>query len=52
MDVVVVDTAHGHTRGVIDTVRRIKQQHDVPVVAGNVATAEGAAPWSTRARMA
>ena len=39
-DVIVVDTAHGHTRNVIETVKAIKQRHAVPVVAGNVATAE------------
>ncbi|MCI0586926.1 MAG: IMP dehydrogenase [Planctomycetes bacterium] len=39
-DVLVVDTAHGHSEGVISTVRRIKKAHDVDVVAGNVATAE------------
>jgi IMP dehydrogenase len=39
-DVVVVDTAHGHTRNVIETVRAIKRDFAVPVVAGNVATAE------------
>jgi IMP dehydrogenase len=38
-DVVVVDTAHGHTRNVIETVRAIKRAYEVPVVAGNVATA-------------
>jgi IMP dehydrogenase len=42
VDALVVDTAHGHTRGVIETVRRIKARYSVPVVAGNVATAEGA----------
>lgn len=42
VDVVVVDTAHGHSRNVIETVRRIKQAHDIEVIAGNVATAEGA----------
>ena len=41
-DVIVVDTAHGHSTNVIETVRAIKQAHRVPVVAGNVATAEGA----------
>ena len=42
VDVVVVDTAHGHSRGVLDTVRRIKKNHpDAQVMAGNVATAEG-----------
>jgi IMP dehydrogenase len=43
VDVIFVDTAHGHTRGVLDAVRRIKRQHDVAVVAGNIASAEGAA---------
>ncbi|MEJ8566610.1 IMP dehydrogenase [Elongatibacter sediminis] len=43
VDVVVVDTAHGHTRGVIERVRWVKQQFpDVQVVGGNVTTAEGA----------
>jgi len=37
----VVDTAHGHSRNVLDTVRSVKQNHDIDVVAGNVATAEG-----------
>ncbi|AAV95311.1 IMP dehydrogenase [Ruegeria pomeroyi] len=41
VDIVVVDTAHGHSAGVIDAVRRIKQQSNmVQVIAGNVATAE------------
>jgi len=40
-DVVVVDTAHGHSENVLETVAKIKQGSDVPVVAGNVATAEG-----------
>jgi len=39
VDAIIVDTAHGHSRGVIDTVRRIKQNHkDLQVIAGNVAT--------------
>ncbi len=42
-DVLVVDTAHGHSENVIRTVRTIKQRHAVELVAGNVATAEGAA---------
>ena len=37
----VVDTAHGHSRTVIETVRRIKAEWDVQVIAGNVATARG-----------
>ncbi len=41
-DVIVVDTAHGHTANVINTVKAIKAAHDVPVVAGNVATAAAA----------
>jgi IMP dehydrogenase len=40
-DVIVVDTAHGHSTNVLETVAAIKQKHDVPVVAGNVATADG-----------
>src|SRR5206468_3649556 len=41
VDVLVVDTAHGHSRAVIDTVAKIKANWDVEIVAGNVATAEG-----------
>jgi IMP dehydrogenase len=40
VDVVVVDTAHGHARPVLDTVSKVKANWDVEVVAGNVATAE------------
>jgi len=43
IDVVVVDTAHGHSRGVLDFVGRIKRlSNKVEVVAGNIATPEGA----------
>jgi IMP dehydrogenase len=43
VDVVVVDTAHGHTRGVLDRVRWVKKHFpDVQVIGGNVTTAEGA----------
>lgn len=43
VDAVVVDTAHGHSQGVIDMVRRIKQHFsEIDLVAGNVATAEAA----------
>src|SRR5947199_4715209 len=42
VDVVVVDTAHGHSRNVIDTVREIKKNWNIQVIAGNGATAEGA----------
>jgi IMP dehydrogenase len=41
VDVLVVDTSHGHSQGVVETVREIKSRFDVPVIAGNVATAEG-----------
>src|SRR3954466_2261203 len=42
-DVIVVDTAHGHSQGVLDTVARIKRESNyAQVVAGNVATADGA----------
>ncbi len=41
VDVLVVDSAHGHSVNVIETVRRIKAKCDIDVVAGNVATAEG-----------
>jgi IMP dehydrogenase len=40
VDVLVVDTAHGHSAAVPDMVRRIKGELDVEVIAGNVATAE------------
>lgn len=41
-DALVVDTAHGHSRGVLETVRDIKRSHPgVQVVAGNVGTGEG-----------
>jgi IMP dehydrogenase len=41
-DVLVVDTAHGHSRGVLEMVGRIKSVVSVDVIAGNVATAAGA----------
>ena len=43
VDVVVVDTSHGHSQGVLERVRRVKNNYpQVQVVAGNVATAAGA----------
>src|SRR5690606_5321421 len=43
VDVLTVDSAHGHTKNVIDTVRQIKQQWGtIDVIAGNVATTQGA----------
>ncbi len=42
-DVIVVDTAHGHSRGVLDAITRIKKKSNyIQVAAGNVATAQGA----------
>jgi len=40
VDVLVLDSAHGHSKGILDTVSLIKNELDVDVVAGNVATAE------------
>ena len=42
VDIIVVDTAHGHSQNVIDTVKKIKAQYDIDVIAGNIATAEAA----------
>ncbi|WP_028299443.1 IMP dehydrogenase [Oceanospirillum beijerinckii] len=43
VDVIVVDTAHGHSKGVIDRVRWVKENHpQVQVIGGNIATAEAA----------
>ena len=42
VDVLVVDSAHGHSKNVIDTVKWIKKHHDLDVIAGNIATTEGA----------
>jgi IMP dehydrogenase len=39
VDVLVLDSAHGHSRGIIETVKQIKKELDVDVIAGNVATA-------------
>lgn len=43
VDLIVVDSAHGHSHNVIDAVSQIKRKHDIDVIAGNVATKEGAA---------
>ncbi|WP_419946767.1 IMP dehydrogenase [Candidatus Poriferisodalis sp.] len=42
VDAIVVDTAHGHSRDVIETVAKIKANHAAEVAAGNVATADAA----------
>ncbi len=42
VDVVVVDTAHGHSSGVLDTIRELRRAYpDLPIVGGNVATPDG-----------
>ena len=42
VDAIVVDTAHGHSRGVLNTVQKIRDTYpDLAIIAGNVATAEG-----------
>lgn len=40
VDVIVVDTAHGHSKGVIDMVRRVKSKFNIELIAGNAGTAE------------
>jgi IMP dehydrogenase len=42
VDVLVVDSAHGHSRNVIDTVRELKKRTTIDVIAGNIATEAGA----------
>ena len=42
VDVLVVDSAHGHSSNVIETVKGLKQRYNIDLVAGNVATAAGA----------
>ncbi len=42
VDVIVLDSAHGHSQGILDTVALIKKSLDVDVIAGNIATAEAA----------
>ncbi len=42
VDAIIVDTAHGHSIGVLDQVKAIKSQYDVQVIGGNIATAEAA----------
>ena len=40
VDVIVVDTAHGHSEGVLVMLKRVKKKFDIDVIAGNVATAQ------------
>ena len=39
-DVLVLDSAHGHSKGILDTVKAIKESLEVDIIAGNIATAE------------
>jgi IMP dehydrogenase len=41
-DVLVLDSAHGHSKGIIDTVKLIKKELKIDVIAGNIATSEAA----------
>jgi len=41
-DVIVVDTAHGHSQNVLETVKRIKERYKIDVIAGNIATGRAA----------
>ena len=40
VDVIVLDSAHGHSQGIIDTLKEIKANFDIDVIAGNIATAK------------
>ncbi|MCX7913836.1 MAG: IMP dehydrogenase [Thermodesulfovibrionales bacterium] len=42
VDVIAIDTAHGHSKAVIETLKEIKKNFDIEVIAGNIATAEAA----------
>jgi len=42
VDVLVIDTAHGHTKGVMDTLKALKKKFKIDVIAGNIATSEAA----------
>ncbi|MCH6550812.1 MAG: IMP dehydrogenase [Planctomycetes bacterium] len=42
VDVIVIDTAHGHSENVLKTLKTIRNRYDIDVIAGNIATAEAA----------
>ena len=42
VDVICIDTAHGHSQNVVDTVRKIKRDYQIDVIAGNIATGDAA----------
>ena len=45
MDVIVLDSAHGHSKNIIEAVKKIKTAYpDLQVIAGNIATGEAAKP--------
>ena len=41
-DVLVLDSAHGHSRNILEALKNVKAHYSIPVIAGNIATAEGA----------
>jgi len=42
VDIIAIDTAHGHSKGVMNTLKEIKKKFDIEVIAGNIGTAEAA----------
>ncbi|HEX8948120.1 MAG TPA: IMP dehydrogenase [Dissulfurispiraceae bacterium] len=42
VDIIAIDTAHGHSHAVINTLKELKKKFDIDIIAGNVATSEGA----------
>ena len=47
VDVLVVDTAHGHSHGVLEVVRRLRAEHDIELIAGNISTVTARSRSST-----
>lgn len=48
VDIITLDSAHGHSKGVLDMVKKVKTTHkDLPLIAGNIATAAGALALAT-----
>ena len=43
VDIICIDSAHGHSDNVIDTVRTVRKRYDIDIIAGNIATGEAAA---------
>jgi IMP dehydrogenase len=42
VDILTLDSAHGHSKGILECIKKIKAKSDIPLIAGNVATAQGA----------